>query len=167
MMDMLNLKIIIIEDRQARGVEVDLNGASLKVIARKEVILSAGTINSAKLLMLSGIGPKEELQKHKIPVVADLPVGRNLQDHFGSMLNFELSDKIEPFSQKIRKDANIWEYINSKSGVMTSVYGVSNIAFLNTLGINDTNDYPEFELYFGEGAQEVVKHQFMISMPVK
>ncbi|GBM94467.1 Glucose dehydrogenase [FAD, quinone] [Araneus ventricosus] len=154
-----------IVDRQARGVEVDLNGASLKVIARKEVILSAGTINSAKLLMLSGIGPKEELQKHKIPVVADLPVGRNLQDHFGSMLNFELSDKIEPFSQKIRKEANIWEYINSKAGVMTSVYGVSNIAFLNTLGINDTNDYPEFELYFGEGAQEVVKHQFMISMP--
>ncbi|CAL1273602.1 unnamed protein product [Larinioides sclopetarius] len=156
---------IIIEDRQARGVEVDLNGISRKVTARREVILSAGTINSAKLLMLSGIGPKEELQKHKIPVVADLPVGRNLQDHFGSMLNFELSDKIEPFSQKIRKEANIWEYINSKAGVLTSVYGVSTIAFLNTFGTNDTNDYPEFELYFGEGAQEVVKHQFMISNP--
>ncbi|CAL1273603.1 unnamed protein product [Larinioides sclopetarius] len=56
---------IIIEDRQARGVEVDLNGISRKVTARREVILSAGTINSAKLLMLSGIGPKEELQKHK------------------------------------------------------------------------------------------------------
>ncbi|KAF8782850.1 glucose dehydrogenase [FAD, quinone]-like [Argiope bruennichi] len=157
------VKKVIIEDGQARGVEFDFTGSSWKVMARKEVILSAGTINSAKLLMLSGIGPKEELQKHNISVVADLPVGRNLQEHFGSMLNFELSDKIEPFSQKLRKESNILEYLNLKTGILTSVYGVTNIAFLNTLDAKDPNDLPEFELYFGEGAPEIVKYKLMIS----
>ena len=50
--------------------------------ARKEVILCGGAINSPHLLLLSGIGPREELEKHKIPVVVDLPgVGRDLLDH--------------------------------------------------------------------------------------
>jgi len=48
----------------------------------KQVILSGGAVNSPQLLMLSGVGPADELQRHKIPVVHDLPgVGRNLQDH--------------------------------------------------------------------------------------
>ncbi|KAH1026004.1 hypothetical protein HUJ05_010602 [Dendroctonus ponderosae] len=49
--------------------------------ARKEVILSAGVFNSPQLLMLSGIGPKEELDKYNIDTIVDLPVGKNLMDH--------------------------------------------------------------------------------------
>lgn len=45
------------------------------------MILSAGAINSPQILMLSGIGPAEELYRHDIDVIADLPVGRNMQDH--------------------------------------------------------------------------------------
>ncbi|XP_044738910.1 glucose dehydrogenase [FAD, quinone]-like [Chrysoperla carnea] len=52
--------------------------------ARKEVILCAGPINSPKLLMLSGIGPREELLMHRIPVIKSLPVGNNLFDHVGT-----------------------------------------------------------------------------------
>lgn len=67
---------------QARGVEVRLkSGRVIKVYADLEVILSAGSINTPKILMLSGIGPKEHLQKFNIDVIADLPVGKNLQDH--------------------------------------------------------------------------------------
>lgn len=53
------------------------------VMASKEVILSAGAIDTPKLLLLSGIGTQEELTKHSIPVVAVLPgVGQNLKDHY-------------------------------------------------------------------------------------
>ncbi|XP_064647653.1 glucose dehydrogenase [FAD, quinone]-like [Lineus longissimus] len=51
------------------------------VLARKEVIISAGAIGSARLLLLSGVGPKDHLQELGISVVADLPVGQNLHDH--------------------------------------------------------------------------------------
>lgn len=51
------------------------------VTAGREVVVAAGAIGSAKLLMLSGIGPKEQLNKHKIPIIAELPVGDGLQDH--------------------------------------------------------------------------------------
>jgi choline dehydrogenase len=61
--------------------------------AKKEVILAAGAFNSPQLLKLSGIGPKAELEQHKIPVIADLPgVGTNLQDHFEIGVTHEASD---------------------------------------------------------------------------
>jgi choline dehydrogenase len=57
-------------------------GEAGKVTAEKEVIISAGTFNTPQLLKISGIGPKAELEKLKIPVIADSPgVGTNLQDH--------------------------------------------------------------------------------------
>lgn len=56
-------------------------------IKGKEVILSAGAVGSPQILLLSGIGPREELEKHKIPVVVDLPgVGKNLEDHMFTLL---------------------------------------------------------------------------------
>ncbi|CAH1642398.1 unnamed protein product [Spodoptera littoralis] len=73
---------ILIEDQKAVGVQVSTaNGKTYKVYADNEVIVSAGAINSPKLLMLSGIGPKKHLESFGIDVVADLPVGQNLQDH--------------------------------------------------------------------------------------
>lgn len=54
-----------------------------RVRATKEVILSAGAVNSPQLLMLSGVGPRADLEQHKIPVIQDLKVGHNLQDHIG------------------------------------------------------------------------------------
>lgn len=76
---------ICFEGKTATGVEISRNGVAGKreiLAAKKEVILSAGVINSPHLLKLSGVGPKEELLKHGIPVVHDLPgVGENLQDH--------------------------------------------------------------------------------------
>jgi len=73
---------VVIEDGRTKGVEV-LRGPRTEVItARREVILAASSINSPKLLMLSGVGPAAHLASHGIPVVADRPgVGRNLQDH--------------------------------------------------------------------------------------
>lgn len=73
---------IVIEDGKATGVEVIRRGKSVTARARKEVILAASSINSPKLLMLSGIGSAGHLAEHGIKVVADRPgVGQNLQDH--------------------------------------------------------------------------------------
>ncbi|XP_017050684.1 4-pyridoxate dehydrogenase [Drosophila ficusphila] len=69
------------EGNEAVGVTYNLNNVEHTVKTSGEVILSAGTLNSAKLLLLSGIGPQEELQKWSIPIKQDLPVGHNLQDH--------------------------------------------------------------------------------------
>lgn len=73
---------VVIEDGSAIGVEVDRKGKTEVIKAEAEVILSASSLNSPKLLMLSGIGPGHHLSEFGIDVVADRPgVGQNLQDH--------------------------------------------------------------------------------------
>ncbi len=77
------LKVLFM-GKKAIGVEYARKGVTSTVTAKKEVILSGGSINSPQLLQLSGIGPKELLDEHNIPVVVDNPaVGQNLQDHIG------------------------------------------------------------------------------------
>ena len=73
---------VVIEGGRATGVEVRRRGRIEVIPAASEVILAASSINSPKLLMLSGIGPGAHLASHGIPVIADRPgVGANLQDH--------------------------------------------------------------------------------------
>lgn len=73
---------VVIEEGRATGVEIERGGKIEVVKARREVILAASSINSPKLLMLSGVGPAAHLAEHGIEVVADRPgVGQNLQDH--------------------------------------------------------------------------------------
>ena len=66
---------------RTRGVVVQSDGASIETITAGEVVLCAGAFDSPRLLMLSGIGPAAELERHGIPCVADLPVGENFIDH--------------------------------------------------------------------------------------
>ena len=73
---------VIFENKKAVGIEIFRNGNKSIVRANKEVILSAGAIQSPQILQLSGVGPAKLLQEFNIPVVQDLPgVGENLQDH--------------------------------------------------------------------------------------
>lgn len=73
---------VIIAEGRATGVEIERGGKTEVVTARREVILAASSINSPKLLMLSGIGPAAHLAEHGLDVIADRPgVGQNLQDH--------------------------------------------------------------------------------------
>lgn len=74
---------LIIENQSARGVVyTDTSGTEHRAYAEVDVVLSSGALVSPKMLMLSGIGPADELKRHGIAVVADLPgVGQNLMDH--------------------------------------------------------------------------------------
>uniref|UniRef100_A0A023FQ03 Putative conserved secreted protein n=1 Tax=Amblyomma cajennense TaxID=34607 RepID=A0A023FQ03_AMBCJ len=69
------------ETKRATGVTFVRDNVEINVTAAREVILSAGAINTPKLLMLSGIGPRDNLEQHKIEVLEELPVGKGLQDH--------------------------------------------------------------------------------------
>lgn len=81
---------VLLEGRRATGVEFERGRSLRRVAARREVILSAGTFGSPKLLMLSGIGEGEELRRHGIPVAQSLPgVGRNLQEHVIAPIRYE------------------------------------------------------------------------------
>ncbi len=74
---------VLIEGQRAVGVAyLDRSGQTVEVRARREVVLAGGAINSPQLLLLSGVGPRAELERHGIPVAHELPgVGQNLQDH--------------------------------------------------------------------------------------
>jgi choline dehydrogenase-like flavoprotein len=78
---------IVFKGSRAIGVEVERYGEVQRMEAGREVIIAAGAYNSPQLLMLSGIGPAPELAMLQIAPVADLPVGRNLQDHPMVLLN--------------------------------------------------------------------------------
>jgi choline dehydrogenase-like flavoprotein len=83
---------ILFEGERAVGVELVRNGVRETVRAEREVIVSAGAYQSPVLLMLSGIGPAEELEPFGIAVRQELPVGENLQDHCMVNVNF-LTDR--------------------------------------------------------------------------
>jgi len=86
---------VILEGRRAVGVRYIQNGVAREARAAREVILSAGSLQSPQLLQLSGIGPASLLQRHGIKVVHDLPgVGQNLQDHLQLRLMYKVSKPI-------------------------------------------------------------------------
>lgn len=99
---------ILIENGKAVGVEYT-NGKTIKTLScRKEIIVSSGAINTPKLLMLSGVGPADQLKKHGIEVKKDLKgVGQNLQDHIEISLIYKLAG---PFSyDKYKKP--YWKFL--------------------------------------------------------
>jgi choline dehydrogenase len=105
MMDRPNLTVmpdamisrILFDGKSATGVEVTVAGATRRFTAKQEIILSCGAINTPKLLMQSGIGDREELERHGIPVIHHLQgVGRNMQDHQAFGCIWEYREPLAP-----------------------------------------------------------------------
>ena len=98
---------VLIEAGRAVGVEYSKDGQLHQVRANREVILSGGAYNSPQLLMLSGVGPAEELMEHGITPVLDLPgVGKNLSEHPNVMIQFEAKTPVT-FLRELRYDRAI------------------------------------------------------------
>ena len=90
---------VIIENGRARGVEYLNDGNLAKACASREIVLSSGVVNSPKALLLSGIGPADELKALGIDPLHDLPgVGKNLQDHVDCVMSWECKEPITLFS---------------------------------------------------------------------
>lgn len=95
---------VVIENGRATGVEVERGGRVEVIRANREVVIAASSINTPKILMLSGIGSAAHLRGHGIPVVADRPgVGANLQDHLELYLQFASKQPITLY-----KYWNLW-----------------------------------------------------------
>ncbi|CAH2259723.1 glucose dehydrogenase [FAD, quinone] [Pararge aegeria] len=137
----------------AFGVEYIKNKMVYRIRARKEVILSGGTINSAQLLLLSGIGPEEELSKHRIPLIQNLQVGKNLQDHIGlGGLAFMINKPISIIENRLHTVSTLMEYAVMGEGPLTIMGGVEGLAFVNTKYVNASDDFPDIEFHFISGA---------------
>lgn len=111
-------KILFNDRKEAIGVLFEKDGKIQEVMTRKEVIISAGVFNSPRILMLSGIGPKQELERHGIPILVESPgVGENLQDHPATVLHY--TSRPNTSSVYTRGDsyvAGVEEYISSGKG---------------------------------------------------
>ncbi len=101
---------LVFEGTRCRGVKISVDGTSRVVRARHEVVLSAGAIDTPRLLLLSGVGDPQELRRLGIPVVAEVKgVGKNLHDHPLLMgVNFEAATTIAPFRNNCGGSQAFW-----------------------------------------------------------
>lgn len=117
----------------AYGVEFVKNRQRYRVNATKEVILSAGAIASPQLLMLSGIGPAKHLNDLHIPIIQNLSVGYNLQDHVGlSGLAFLVNESITISERSVKGVSSIFSYYVFERGPLTLPGGAEALAFVKT-----------------------------------
>ncbi|XP_018787280.1 PREDICTED: glucose dehydrogenase [FAD, quinone] [Bactrocera latifrons] len=141
-------KVLIDKNKRAIGVEFLKKGQKNVVFVRREVILSAGALNSPQLLMLSGIGPADHLQEHGINVISDLPVGDNLQDHVGlGGLTFVVDAPLTVTRSRFQTIPVAMEYILRERGPMT-FSGVEGVAFLNSKYQDPSVDWPDIQFHF-------------------
>ena len=151
---------IITANKKAIGVKVK-NKSGVKIIGcSSEIILCGGSINSTKVLMLSGIGPKQHLKDHNIPLIEDLPgVGQNLQDHLTVNISYKIN-KLKTFSELMKPlnmIKNLFEYFIQRKGLMT--YPASDIGvFFKT---NEFESTPNAQIHFAPGAGEYNKNGAM------
>lgn len=142
---------LIIADGRATGVRVRHKGEHKTLSARREIILSAGAINSPAILMASGIGPAAELQGNGIKPVLDLPgVGKNLQDHVDGMITVRSSSTKTlglSVSNLPRMLAAPIQYFVRRKGMLTTNY-VEAGGFAKT---KYANGLPDVQFHFVPG----------------
>lgn len=134
--------------KKVKGVHFERNGDPFYVEVSKEVILSAGSINTPQLLMLSGIGSAEHLKKLGIPLIANLSVGDNLQDHVAMVgLTFVVNKPVSIVQQRFPQASTAAEYVLNGSGPLTHLGTIEGIAFVNTKYANASIDWPDMQLH--------------------
>ncbi|XP_064463566.1 glucose dehydrogenase [FAD, quinone]-like [Ornithodoros turicata] len=140
-------KITFDTDKKATGVVFEKNGIEYAVKAAKEIILSAGTIGTPHILLLSGVGPKTHLKDKKINLVADLPVGENLQDHVG--IGGLAATTEQEYGLDMSSASSFIHYGTRAYGPLATPGGEV-LGFMSSTHTNDS--YPDVELLFASGS---------------
>lgn len=146
---------IVIDERSKRaiGVEFVKNKRLYFIKARKEVILAAGALGSPRLLMLSGVGPADHLSSFNIPVISDLKVGYNHQDHvYMPSLTFMVNTSVTLSGREAQDPMNMLSYFFNGIGPLTLPGGAEGIGFIKTNYSSTAPDQPDIELVMGPGA---------------
>lgn len=139
-------KIHIDSANRATGVEFVYNGnETMNANAKNEVILSAGSIMSPKLLMLSGIGPKKDLEAAGIPVKADLAVGKNYIDHIITRLFVSFTPQNITSPPPSQLDELYKLLMHNTGSLTTKPLSAQMTGFMNSL---NHSDYTDFQLHF-------------------
>ncbi|XP_050454218.1 neither inactivation nor afterpotential protein G isoform X2 [Cataglyphis hispanica] len=127
---------ILFKNNKIDGIKVMYkNGSIGKISVRKEVILCAGTVNTPQLLLISGVGPIGELEKHKISVVRDLPeVGRNLFDHLNVPVYVNLRERVSITLIKLQTVPEVFNYFTFGTGWLAT-NGVMGLGRANNSGL--------------------------------
>lgn len=142
---------VVLENGRAIGLEIKRKGTVETLTARREVILSSGAFGSPQLLLLSGIGPKREVEKHGIALQHDLRgVGQNLQDHIDIVLSYKNKKKdtvaLSPSGlAKLTKAALRWR--KTGTGLFASPFAESGAFLKSDPGV----DRPDLQLHFVVG----------------
>ncbi|MDQ1058227.1 choline dehydrogenase [Arthrobacter globiformis] len=137
---------ILVESGRAVGVQFEHDGDVVTARAGREIVLSAGAYNTPKLLMLSGIGPADELRALGIDVVLDSPqVGRNLQDHPFTLTHY--ATDADNTLAVAGDPAAAEEWRTSRTGVLTSNAGEAAIFWRSDPALAS----PDFQMIFVPG----------------
>ncbi|KXT18623.1 hypothetical protein AC579_9784 [Pseudocercospora musae] len=134
-------KLIFSTNKTATGVQVENNGVTFTINAGKEIIISAGSFQSAQLLMVSGIGPEETLTKLSIPVIKNLPgVGKNLQDNplFGISYAVNTETSVTYSNDPVKMAEAVAEYNKNRSGFLSSA-SADSFSFIKLVDMPDLN----------------------------
>ncbi|KAJ9586647.1 hypothetical protein L9F63_019749 [Diploptera punctata] len=115
-------KVVIDDQRRVQGVELrKYNDFTTRLIrSNHEVILSAGAINTPHILLQSGVGPRDQLEKLGIPVVSDLHVGHNLHDHLNMPLYVSIESPVSVTLDKVQQLGQLWDYMIRGKGLLSS-----------------------------------------------
>lgn len=150
---MLNTRVVKViidpKTKVAQGVVMFRKNRRTVIRARKEVILSAGSFHSPQLLMLSGIGPKADLERIGVPLLQDLPVGKEMYDHIsfpGLLFLTNLTNPRAPFFAIQNVLSMAADYLKGE-GFLTIANGVEVLGFIKTPTSNTPSPkLPDVEL---------------------
>ena len=146
---------LLFDGSKAVGVEVTRFGRTLQFFARQEVVVSAGSIGSPQLVMLSGIGDSRHLEEVGVRPLHHLPeVGRNLQDHLLVPVSFDTTAPLSIQLADTNKLSSWLQYLSSGRGPLTSTGGLGGVAQLQTEANTDPRPDIQFNLLALTGATD-------------